>query len=295
MFDGLAGNPALGSAKARVSVKYNGAMRILLTNDDGIESPGLAVLRQALDGLGEISTIAPLRNHSAVARSITIDRGLTVTRQRFGDGFTGHGVDGTPVDCVRIAVLGVVAEAPEMIVSGINLGGNLGTDVTYSGTVGAALEGALRCLPGVAFSIDSREPRYLDDVVPAVRSVLQRVIANGLPPQTVLNVNLPDRPPDEIGGVRVTRLGGASCADSIFIEGQNGSGRTFHLACERPDDAAWPHSDFEALQDGFVSLTPLRFNLVDQHALAVVSRWDFEEFGGRPATPPATSLDEPSH
>ena len=133
-------------------------MRILLTNDDGITSPGIAALRRALKPLGEIITIAPAQNNSAVARSITIDRNLSVEPLAFADGGSGWAVDGTPCDCVRIALTGQLAPRPDAVVAGINLGANMGDDVTYSGTVGAALEGALHDLPAIAVSVASREP-----------------------------------------------------------------------------------------------------------------------------------------
>jgi 5'-nucleotidase len=264
-------------------MQYNQSMtRILLTNDDGIDSAGLVALRRALDGFGDVVTIAPTRNHSAVARSITIDRNLHVKRRQFGDGFEGFAVDGTPVDCVRLAVVGVVAEAPDIVVAGINIGGNMGADVTYSGTVGAALEGALRGLPGVAVSIDAREPRHLDEMTGVIAAVLAEVFARGLPEQTVLNVNLPDVPAAQIKGVRVTQLGGASCSDRFTLDGDDGYDGEYRLTCERLADAAWPHNDFEAVAEGFVSLTPLRPRYVDDAALDELSRWTFARLGSAP-------------
>jgi 5'-nucleotidase len=262
-------------------MQYNHSMtRILLTNDDGIDSAGLTVLRRALDGFGDVVTIAPAQNHSAVARSITIDRNLHIERRRFGDGFDGFAVDGTPVDCVRVAVVGVVAEAPDIVVAGVNIGGNMGADVTYSGTVGAALEGALRGLPGVAVSIDAREPRYLDEMTAVISAVLAEVFARGLPEQTVLNVNLPDVPAAQIKGVRVTQLGGASCSDRFSLDGDDGYDGEYRVTCERLADAAWPHNDFEAVAEGFVSLTPLRPRYVDDAAFVELSHWTFARLAG---------------
>jgi len=262
-------------------VKYNWRMtRILLTNDDGIDSAGLAALRRALDGLGDVVTIAPARNHSAVARGITIDRSLHVERRPFAkEGYEGFAVDGTPVDCVRIAVVEVVADAPDIVVAGVNLGANMGADVTYSGTVGAALEGALRGLPGVAVSIDAREPGHLDEMTPVLATVLGEVIGRGLPEQTVLNINLPDVPAAQLQGVRVTDLGGASCSDRFFIDGRDGHDGEYHVVCERLDNVAWPHNDFAAVSQGFVSLTPLRPRYVDEAALDELSRWTFGRLG----------------
>ncbi len=136
---------------------------ILLTNDDGIDAPGLAALRRGLDPLGTVLTLAPDGNRSAIARSITIDRPLHARETRFGDGFSGYSLDGTPADCVRAAALGFFGERPEIVVAGANMGANLGDDVAYSGTVAAALEGALLGLPAVAVSVQGRSPRHFDD------------------------------------------------------------------------------------------------------------------------------------
>lgn len=257
-------------------MKYNAGVtpRLLLTNDDGIASPGIAALRRALDGLGEITTLAPAANCSAVARGITIDRALRLERVRFGDGFDGLALDGTPSDCVRVALLGVVAPTPDLIVSGINLGANLGADVTYSGTVGAALEAALRGAAGIALSVESREPRWLDEVVPLVRAIVRRAIADGVPAHSVLNVNLPDLPPAEIRGVRPARLGGASCHDRVTLAGE-GEGEYF-VPCDGPAGVPGVDSDFEVIAAGAVAVTPLHYDLLDAEMLAGLAAWDFD-------------------
>jgi 5'-nucleotidase len=259
-----------------LSVKYNGpvSLQLLLTNDDGIASPGIAALRRALEGLGEVTTLAPLENSSAVARSITIDRALRVERTMFGDGFEGLALDGTPSDCVRVALLGVVTPVPDLVVSGINLGANLGADVTYSGTVGAALEAALRGGAGIALSVESREPGWLDEAVPLVRAILSRAIEHGVPSQTVLNVNLPDSPASAIRGVRPARLGGASCHDRVTLAG-DGAGEYF-VPCDGPPSAPGIETDFEVVAAGCVALTPLRYDLLDAGLLADLDAWDLD-------------------
>lgn len=257
-------------------MKYNGrvALQLLLTNDDGIASPGIAALRRALDGLGDVTTLAPAANSSAVARSITIDRALRLTPTRFGDGFAGTAVDGTPSDCVRVALLGVVTPTPDLVVSGINLGANLGADVTYSGTVGAALEAALRGGAGVAVSVESREPRWLDEAVPLVREILARVVARGLPAHSVLNVNLPDAPAGEIRGVRPARLGGASCHDRVTLAGERAG--EYFVPCDGPPVTVAADTDFEVVAAGYVALTPLRYDLLDTALLAEIAAWDWD-------------------
>ena len=248
-------------------------MRILLTNDDGIASPGIAALRLALKPLGEIITIAPGQNNSAVARSITINQSLNVERVTFTDGDVGWAVDGTPCDCVRIALTGQLAPRPDAVVAGINLGANMGDDVTYSGTVGAALEGAMHGLPAIAVSVASREPGSLDEVTNLVGAIVARGLSNGLPPRTVLNINLPDRPLAEIVGVRVAGLGGASCSDHVEFSGDNVIGGEFRIYCEAPDSALRLGADFDAVAAGFVALTPLRYDFVDPRAVAAIETW----------------------
>jgi len=257
-------------------VKYNKpvALQLLLTNDDGIASPGIAALRRALEGLGDVTTVAPAANSSAVARSITIDRALRLQRTTFGDGYEGLVLDGTPSDCVRVALLGAVTPLPDLVVSGINLGSNLGADVTYSGTVGAALEAALRGGAGIALSVESRTPRWLDEAVPLVRAIVRQAIARGVPAQTVLNVNLPDVPAAEIHGVRAARLGGASCHDRVTLVGQ-GAGE-YLVPCDGPGPVPGADADFEVVAAGYVAVTPLRYDLLDVELLADLAAWDLD-------------------
>lgn len=249
-------------------------LQLLLTNDDGIASSGIAALRRALDGLGEVTTLAPAANASAVARSITIDRALRPERTPFGDGFEGLALDGTPSDCVRVALLGVVTPVPDLVVSGINLGANLGADVTYSGTVGAALEAALRGGVGIAVSVESREPRWLDEAVPLVSAVMRRAIEYGIPARTVLNVNLPDAPAAEIRGVRPARLGGASCHDRVTLAGERGG--VYFVPCDGPGDAPGGDTDFDVVAARFVAVTPLHYDLLDAELLADLDVWDLD-------------------
>lgn len=249
-------------------------LRILLTNDDGIHSPGLAVLRHALEGIGEIAALAPDRNASALARSITVGRALRVRRVPFGAGFDGYAVDGTPVDCVRIALLGVVCPVPDLVVSGINLGGNMGNDVTYSGTVGAALEAALHGICGIAFSVESREPRHLESTVPLLRGLVAQAVADPLSLGTTLNVNLPDRPAGDFAGIRVTSLGGASRYDRVLLAaGDLDSSGEHFLTLERAPLEPWITTDFEAVEQGFVSLTPIHYELTSRDGLTQLAGW----------------------
>jgi len=247
--------------------------RILLTNDDGITSPGLALLRRALEPLGQVQTVAPLRNASAVARSITIDRPLRLEHVRFGDGFAAVAVDGTPVDCVRVAMLGVLGPVPELIVSGVNSGANMGNDVTYSGTVGAALEAALHGLSGVAVSVETREPVNVVSFGSLLTALVERVLLAPLPHGMVLNINLPDLPVAELAGIKVTSLGGSSCHDRLVLHDDDGARGEYRIVCERTPLEPWAADDFGAVAAGYVSLTPLHFDLTSREGLAALAGW----------------------
>ena len=267
--------------------------RILLTNDDGIDSPGIAVLRAALEGLGHVRTIAPATNSSGVARSITIDRSLTLEERRFGGVFDGIACDGTPSDCVRVGFLGGDDPLPDLVVSGVNLGPNMGSDVTYSGTVGAAFEAALRGRPALAFSVHSRRPGWLHEAVPVIHSLVARVIARGLPSRAILNVNLPDLPVAEFSGIRPARLGGASLHDKVLLHG-DGDGRVplagsgdGNIDCasarsQLPDWCDDPRAreigvDFDVVAGGYVAVTPLHYDLLDAQLLCELHSWDLSE------------------
>lgn len=252
------------------------APRILLTNDDGIDAPGLVVARRALKGLGDVVTIAPAANASAVARAITIDRPLRVEPRRFGDGWGGFACDGTPSDCVRVGLLGVVAPAPDLVVAGVNLGANMGADVTYSGTVGAALEAALRGRPALAFSIESRAPRWLDEAVPVLHHLVGEVLRRGLPSHVALNVNLPDRPLAEVAGIRPARLGGNSVHDRVFLADDDAPDgvREYLLPCDGPPSAAALPTDFETVAAGCVAVTALGYDLAHEPTLGELAGWN---------------------
>jgi 5'-nucleotidase len=276
-------------------VDYNAGVtvQILLTNDDGIEASGIAVLRRALDGLGNVTTIAPDRNTSAVARGITIGCPLHLVPTGFGDGFHGLACDGTPSDCVRVGLLGVRCPIPDLVVSGVNLGANMGADVTYSGTVGAAFEAALRGLPALAFSIESQTPEWLPESEPVLRVMVEQVIAHGLPRHSILNVNLPDRPPAEVQGIRPARLGGASGHDRVFLSGgvagpaspsgSEGPGESsaYFVPCDHPSSGEWADTDFDVVARGDVAVTPLRYDLLDQDLLAGLASWNLDLDGLR--------------
>lgn len=251
-------------------------MRVLLTNDDGIGAPGLQALREALleiDGI-ELSVVAPDGNRSAMARSITTRRPLWVDEVRFDDGTVGYATDGTPVDCVRLADLGLIGERPELIVSGINHGSNLGDDVTYSGTVAAALEGIVLGIPAIAVSqqstegeMDFRYGREFDFSVsaPLAAALAAIVGSDGLPDGTLLNVNCPGLPPE---GVEVARLGKRLYNDELkqVEEDRNGRKR-YRIYGYSPGFEDERGTDLAAVSRGQVAITPIHFDLTDHGGL----------------------------
>jgi 5'-nucleotidase len=259
-------------------------LRVLLTNDDGIGATGLQTLRRALlavDGV-ELVVIAPDSNRSATARSITFKRPLWVTDVEFEDGTTGYACDGTPVDCVRLASLGLVSGfEPDLIVSGINHGSNLGDDITYSGTVAAALEGIVLGIPGIAVSQQS-EAREMDfrlgerfDFTRAAEftaRIVEQLDEVPLPEGTLLNVNVPA---GEVGGVDVARLGKRIYRDDLKLVQEEGDGRRrFSIYGDSPlhDDEAG--TDLAAVAAGRIAVTPLHFDLTAEHGFEALRDYD---------------------
>ena len=261
-------------------------MRVLLTNDDGIAASGLQALRRALleiDGI-ELSVIAPDSNRSATARSITTRSPLWVEEIAFDDGTVGHATDGTPVDCVRFADLGLIGERPELIVSGINHGSNLGDDVTYSGTVAAALEGIVLGIPAIAVSqqstageMDFRLGREFDFSVsaPLTAALAAMVGAEGLPEGTLLNVNCPGREPE---GVDVARLGKRLYNDELKQVDEDGDGRKrYEIYGYEPGFEDEEGTDLAAVARGLVAITPIHFDLTDHGGFDGVREMRLEE------------------
>jgi 5'-nucleotidase len=267
-------------------------MRVLLTNDDGIQAKGLHELRRALlrvPGI-ELAVIAPDSNRSASARSITTRQPLWVEEVEFGDGTSGFATDGTPVDCVRFATLGLIGEPPDLIVSGINHGSNLGDDITYSGTVAAALEGVVLGLPAIAVSqqskkreMDFRLGREFDFT--AASTFTARIVA-GLPERplaegTLLNINCPAVPLSELAGARVTRMGKRIYRDRLELtpaEDPDGRGRKrYRIYGDDPSYHSEDGTDFAALDADTISVTPLHFDLTDKPGMEELEGWNLSD------------------
>lgn len=252
-------------------------MHILVTNDDGVTAPGLLALARVMQSVGKVSVLAPDHNWSASGHVKTMHRPLRVKEIQLADGSLALTSDGAPSDCVALAALGLLNEKIDLVVSGINPNANLGHDVTYSGTVTAAMEAAIWGLPGIAVSLDSPENHIgALDYAPAAniaRQVAEAVIANGLPKNVLLNVNVPYRPLSEIKGMRLTRQGLRVYRDSLDSR-KDPRGRPYYwIGGEAPTGVPEEGTDFGALAAGAVSITPLHLDLTAYQAFPELSDW----------------------
>jgi len=244
-------------------------MRILICNDDGYFAPGIEALASILSDLGEITVFAPERDRSGASNSLTLSRPLTVRTAANGFRF----VDGTPTDCVHIAVTGLLEDQPDLVVSGINDGANMGDDTIYSGTVAAAMEGYLLGVPSVAFSLVEKGNAHMESAARVARDIVERYIANPWPVPMLLNVNIPNLPYDQIGPAEVTRLGKRHHAEPV-IPAENPRGETVYWigrAGASRDNG--PGTDFYAVSNGRVSISPLHIDLTATKDLEATRRW----------------------
>ena len=259
---------------------------ILVTNDDGVLAPGLLALAQEMRTLGRVSILAPDRNWSGGGHVKTFDRALRVKQFRLADGTTAYASDGAPSDCVALATLGYFKEPIDLVVSGINVGANLGHDVTYSGTVTAAMEAVIANVPGVAVSLETTDsqPDQIDfgPAARAAHQVVQHVIEHGLPAEILLNVNVPLVKQEEIRGFRLTRQG-LRVYHSRLDEGKDPRGLPFYfIGGDAPTGVPERGTDIGALADGCVSITPLHLDLTAYRAITDLNTWAWEESPGVP-------------
>lgn len=242
-------------------------MRILLTNDDGYQAPGIIRLAQALRTLAEVTVVAPDRDRSGASNSLTLDNPLRATRTE--NGFIR--VDGTPTDCVHLAITGLLEQEPDMVVSGINAGANLGDDVIYSGTVAAAMEGRFLGLPALAVSLVGHE--HYDTAGRVVLHIIERLQADPLPADTILNINVPDLPWQDIAGFEATRLGHRHKAERV-IRAADPRGRAIYwVGPPGAEQDAGAGTDFDAIRRHHVSVTPILIDLTRYTALDKVASW----------------------
>jgi 5'-nucleotidase len=244
-------------------------MKILVSNDDGYRAPGVAALARAMAQLGEVTVVAPERNRSGASNSLTLEHPLRV---QLGDNGYSY-VDGTPTDCVHLAITGLLEQEPDLVVSGINAGANLGDDVLYSGTVAAAIEGRFLGLPAVAVSLLGAEPRHYATAAEVAKRVVMRLQSQPLPADTILNVNVPDLPWDALAGFEATRLGHRHKAEPV-IKSRDPRGRAIYwVGAAGPEEDAGSGTDFYAVGRGYVSITPLQVDLTRYSALETVASW----------------------
>src|SRR5918912_320428 len=264
-------------------------MRIVLTNDDGIDAAGLVAARRALEEVGEVLTVAPDRNRSGVARAITFGTPLHVEEREMADGAIGYACTGTPVDCVRLVALGLMDFEPDIVVSGINHGENLGDDITYSGTVAGAMEAIVIGVPGIAVSLSIGRPWHetVEENIPLERELhfgpaadftarLTKLAFKGLPTGRILNVNAPNLPREKLRGARATKLGRRFYKDEL-IEVRDNEGRIgYDIYNNPPGRHEEEGTDFSAIENDEISITPVHLELTDTPAIEELCAWDVD-------------------
>ena len=244
-------------------------MHILITNDDGYLSPGIRILAEFLETVADITVVAPDRNKSGASNSLTLTRPLRTTMS--ADGF--YCVDGTPTDCVHLAISGLLKQSPDMVVSGINEGANLGDDVLYSGTVAAAMEGRFLGLPAIAVSLVGNSYKHYQSAAEITRRIIQNLIKNPLPDDTILNINVPDLELDAIDSMQATRLGFRHKSESIVTQCDPHGRPVYWVGPAGPAQDAGPGTDFYTVEHGQVSLTPLHIDLTRHEGINPLQQW----------------------
>ena len=244
-------------------------MKILLSNDDGYQARGIRCLADALESRGEVHVVAPERDRSGASNSLTLDQPL---RARVAEnGFIY--VDGTPTDCVHLAITGLLQEEPDIVVSGINAGANLGDDVIYSGTVAAAMEGRFLGLPAIAVSLVTDGSGHYETAARVVTALLEAMVTSPMPADTILNINVPDLPVSRLQGLEVTRLGQRHKAEPV-IRGVDPRGESIYwVGPPGAEQDAGRGTDFHAVRTGYVSITPMQVDLTRHRSLEDTAQW----------------------
>ncbi|MDP1603333.1 MAG: 5'/3'-nucleotidase SurE [Legionella sp.] len=244
-------------------------MKILISNDDGVYAPGIRALANEMATLAEITVVAPDRNRSGASNSLTLTRPLRIKKLDNGH----YCVEGTPTDCVHLALTGFLEPGVDLVVSGINEGANLGDDILYSGTVAAAMEGRYLGLPAIAFSMAGENIQYYDTGAAIARQLVSKLSVNMLPSQTVLNVNIPDLPLDKIKGIEVTRLGTRHSSEPTIKEYDPRGRPIYWIGPSGLQADAGPGTDFYAVNQGFVSITPLSLDMTHYKVFDKLTSW----------------------
>lgn len=256
-------------------------MNILITNDDGIDSPGLSALAKGTRAFGKVFILAPDRNWSASGHVRTLDRPLRVKRLMQDDGTPAYATDGSPSDCVALAVTGFLPERMDLVISGINTSANLGQDVSYSGTIAAALEAAIWGIPAIAFSQDTSSHHLSEqDFSPAVeyaQKIIRTTLFRGLYPKIVLNVNIPNLPSGNIQGIQITRQGQRIYHDHLERRADPRGNPYYWVIGEKPGGVAECGTDIGAVADGYVSITPLQIDFTSYQWMNELGRWNWDD------------------
>lgn len=245
-------------------------IHILVTNDDGVYSYGLRVLAREMKKIGTVSVVAPVSEKSATSHSLTLHRPLRATR--IGRNNT-YAVNGTPTDCVNLALNGLLRDRPQIVVSGINAGANLADDITYSGTVAAAMEATLQGVPAIAISIAGRNKLCYKPALDIVTRLVRRIVGDKLPPNVLLNVNVPNRPSARIKGYRYTRQGKRQYGDSIVEKVDPRGEKYYWIGGDILGDKPVENSDIQAVSEGYISITPIQLDLTAYGFLRKLSAW----------------------
>ncbi|MBI3140923.1 MAG: 5'/3'-nucleotidase SurE [Rhodocyclales bacterium] len=244
-------------------------MRILLSNDDGYFAPGLEILAKSLSDIADITVVAPELDRSGASNSLTLDRPLML--RRAANGF--HYVNGTPTDCVHLAVTGMLDHLPDMVISGINRGANMGDDTIYSGTVAAATEGYLLGVPSLAVSLTSHRAEHFETAAQVARRIVLRCQSELLAEPLLLNINVPDVPPEQLKGLRVTRLGKRHKAEGVVKQLNPRQETVYWIGAAGAAQDAGEGTDFHAVAAGYASITPLQIDLTHGAQINAVRSW----------------------
>lgn len=244
-------------------------MKILISNDDGVHAPGIRALANELASIGEIVVVAPDRNRSGASNSLTLTMPLRI--KQMDNGY--YSVEGTPTDCVHLALTGFIDPLADIVVSGINDGANLGDDILYSGTVAAAMEGRFLGLPAIAFSLVGEKIQHYDTAATIARQLVLKIKSSVLPSQTILNVNIPDLPLDKIRGMEVTRLGKRHVAEPVVKEYDPRGRPIYWVGPPGVEADAGPGTDFYAISQNCISITPLQLDMTHYKVFDQLADW----------------------
>ena len=248
-------------------------MHFLVSNDDGIQAKGIKALAAALQSLGKVTVYAPNRDRSGASNSLTLDRPVRISKAEEN----WYSVAGTPTDCVHMALTGLMKEEPDMVVSGINDAANLGDDVIYSGTVAAAIEGRYLGLPAVAFSLafehNKDRHRYFDTAQFFVQKIITHLQSNPLPKDTILNINFPNLPLEKVKGIKVTRFGNRHKAENTVKDTDPRGRKIYWIGVAGPEADAGEGTDFHAINQGYVSITPMQVDMTKYSLMDELKQW----------------------